>query len=267
MNEMNPPLPPLPPRLTPQTEYFPPSPPPEDPADVAPINGVAQVIECILRQPKRVHNALRQSGSMGLLGSMIFVAVICALVYGVVVGTFSRGPQLWVAPLKIAGGLLIAAIICLPSLYIFACLSGSRARLAEMAGLVGGLLLLMTLLLIGFAPVAWLFSESTKSLYWMGFLHLMFWGIAMIFGMRFLGAGFAGTQARSQAGLRVWGVIFVLVCLQLTTALRPIIGPADPQKMFPGATEKEFFLKHWFEELQKAGNETAPSRAGNASRE
>jgi hypothetical protein len=169
----------------------------------------------------------------------------------VVVGTFSRGPQLWIAPLKIAGGLLIASIICLPSLYIFACLSGSRARLSEMTGLLAGMLLLMTLLLIGFAPVAWLFSESTSSIGWMGALHLLFWGIATIFGMRFLGAGFAGTQARSQSGLRVWAVIFVLVCLQLTTALRPIIGTADT--VFPGAEEKKFFIKHWMDEVDKAG--------------
>ena len=233
-----------PPQLPPQMQFTP-TPPAEDPADHAPINGVAAAIEAILRQPKRVHHALRQSGAAGVIGSMVFVAVVCALVYGVVVGTFSRGPQLWIAPLKIAGGLLVASVICLPSLYIFACLSGSRAKVSEMAGLVGGMLLLMTLLLIGFAPVAWLFSESTKSLCWMGFLHLVFWGIATIFGMRFLGAGFAGTQAKSQAGLRVWAVIFVLVCLQLTTALRPIIGKSDT--VFPGATEKKFFIKHWFD--------------------
>jgi len=245
MNDMNQ----IPPQL-PTEQHYNPTPPGEDPADLAPINGVAAAIESLLRQPRRVHHALRQPGAAGVIASMIFAAVICALIYGVVVGTFSRGPQLWIAPLKIAGGLLVASVICLPSLYIFACLSGSRARLSEMAGLVGGMLLLLTLLLIGFAPVAWLFSESTNSLVWMGFLHLLFWGIATIFGMRFLGAGFAGTQARSQAGLRVWGVIFVLVCLQLTTALRPIIGKADT--VFPGATEKKFFLKHWVDEFDKA---------------
>jgi hypothetical protein len=246
-----------PPQLPPQMQ-FPQPPLAEDPVERTPINGIAAAIESILRQPKRVHHALRQPGAMRVVASMVLVTVVCALIYGVVVGTFSRGPQLWIAPLKIAGGLLIAAIICLPSLYIFACLSGSRARLAEMAGLLAGLLLLMTLLLIGFAPVAWLFSESTNSIGWMGFLHLVFWGIATIFGMRFLGAGFAGTQARSQAGLTVWAVIFILVCLQLTTALRPIIGTAD--KVFPGAEEKKFFIKHWMDELGKPAYERAPAR-------
>lgn len=241
MNEMNQTPPPLPPQM----QYIPPPPPAEDPADRAPINGLAAAIESVLRQPRRVHHALRQPGAGRIISAMVFMAVICALIYGVVVGTFSRGDQLWIAPLKIAGGLLVAAVVCLPSLYIFACLSGSRARLSEMAGLVGGMLLLMTLLLIGFAPVAWLFSESTNSIGWMGFLHLVFWGIATIFGMRFLSAGFAGTQARSQAGLHVWAIIFVLVCLQLTTALRPIIGKSDT--VFPGVEEKKFFIKHWLD--------------------
>ena len=40
-------------------------------------------------------------------------------------------------------------------------------------------------------------------------------------------------------------IIFVLVCLQLTTALRPIIGTADT--VFPGREEKKFFLKHWLD--------------------
>src|SRR6202007_2830304 len=106
-----------------------------------------------------------------------------SLVYGVVAGTFSGGPQLWIAPAKIALGLMISATICLPSLYIFTCLSGSQARLVEVCGLLSGLLLLMTILLIGFAPVAWIFSQSTDSAMWMGTLHLCFWFIATGFGL------------------------------------------------------------------------------------
>jgi len=206
-----------------------------------PIPNAVAAVEAILRQPRRVMYQLRQPGSGGLVAGMLFVSVLCSVVYGVVVGTFSGGVQLWAAPVKIAGGLLISALICLPSLYIFACLSGSQARLAEVLGLVAGLLALMTLLLIGFAPVAWLFSQSTESVAWMGALHLIFWGIATIFGLRFLNAGFSHTQARSNAGFNTWVVIFVLVVLQMTTALRPIVGTADT--LLP--EEKKFFVSHW----------------------
>jgi hypothetical protein len=198
-------------------------------------------IEALLRQPRRVMFQLRQPGSGALVVGMLIVALVSSLVYGVVVGTFAQGPQLWAAPLKIAGGLLVSLVICLPSLYIFSCLSGSRAGLAEISGLATGLLTLMSLLLIGFAPVAWLFSQSTKSVAWMGALHLMFWFISTFFGMRFLAAGFAHSQARSRAGLGIWFIIFSLVAIQMTTALRPLVGRADT--FFP--TEKKFFLTHW----------------------
>src|SRR5215469_16937179 len=132
-------------------------------------------IEALLRQPLRLSFQLRQPGASRLIGQMLLITAVCSLVYGVVVGTFSNGTQLWAAPVKIAGGLLLSAAICLPSLYIFTCLSGSRARFVEICGLLAGLLMLMTILLIGFAPVAWIFSQSTDSLACMGALHIAFW--------------------------------------------------------------------------------------------
>jgi hypothetical protein len=168
----------------------------------------------------------------------------------VVVGAFTGGSQLWVAPVKIVLGMAISALICLPSLYIFTCLSGSQARLVEVCGLLAGLLMLMTILLIGFAPVAWIFSQSTESLAWMGTLHLVFWFIATIFGLRFLEAGFSHSNARSHAGFHTWVVIFLLVAVQMTTALRPILGTADT--FLP--TEKQFFASHWGDCLKATGN-------------
>lgn len=246
MNDLNP-TGPVPPQL-PTPTYPGRAPLGESPEEREPIPNVLAAAEAMLRQPRRVMYQLRQPGSGRLVAAMLFISVLCAAFYGVVVGTFSYGDQIWAAPVKIAGGLLLATLICLPSLYIFTCLSGSQARLVEIFGLVTGLLLLMTLLLIGFAPVAWLFSQSTDSLAWMGTLHLVFWGIATVFGLRFLETGFSHSKARSNAGLMTWVVIFVLVVLQMTTALRPIVGTAEtflPQ-------EKKFFLSHWGDSLKSS---------------
>ena len=239
MNESNP--------LTPQANAV--MPPPiygprplgDDPAEREPISNAVVALEALLRQPRRVMYQLRQPGAGKLIAFMLFVAVACSLIYGVIVGSFSGGTQWWAAPVKVSLGLLISALICLPSLYIFSCLSGSQARLVEIFGLVVGLLMLMTILLIGFAPVAWLFSQSTKEIVWMGALHLVFWSIATFFGLRFLENGFSHSMARSNAGLNTWTIIFILVALQMTTALRPIVGTADT--FMP--TEKKFFLSHW----------------------
>jgi hypothetical protein len=217
----------------------------DDPAERVPITNAFAAIESLLRHPRRLLFQLRQPGAGRLIAQMFFIAFLCAAVYGVVAGTFSGGLQLWAAPAKIACGLFISAAICLPSLYIFTCLSGAQTRLAEVCGLLAGLLMLMTILLVGFAPVAWIFSQSTESIAWMGFLHLAFWFVATIFGARFMKHGFTHAGAKSQAGVNVWLCIFLLVALQMTTALRPIIGKADT--FFP--VEKKFFIGHWLDTM------------------
>lgn len=249
MNEPNPNQPPYPSQVAPNLP-----PPPilgsrplgEDPAEREPIPNVVVAVEALLRQPRRLMFQLRQPGAGKLIAGMLFVAILCSAIYGVIVGSFSGGVQWWAAPVKVTSGLLISTLICLPSLYIFTSLSGAQARLVEIFGLVVGLLMLMTILLIGFAPVAWLFSQSTNHVAWMGFLHLLFWGISTAFGLRFLQAGFAHAKARSNSGLNTWAVIFLLVVLQMTTALRPLVGTSDD--LLPA--EKKFFLTHWFETIE-----------------
>jgi hypothetical protein len=213
------------------------------PEEREPIPNLPVAIEAILRQPRRVILQLKQPGSSRLIGIMLFGVVIGSAIYGGVVGSFSMGNQIWMAAIKVALGLLVTGIICLPSLYIFACISGSRASFSEVCGLVVGLMLIMTLLLLGFAPVAWLFSQSTQSLACMGMLHLGFWLVATLFGIRFMNHGFSYSEARSAAGLNTWIIIFVLVALQMTTALRPILGKA---KTFLPET-KQSFVSHWAE--------------------
>jgi hypothetical protein len=247
MNDINPVPPPVPPRYPGHRANPVPEPLGARPEELEPIAGPLAAVEAILRQPRRVMYQVQQPGVARVILRMLFVGTFCCLVYGAVVGTFSGGTQLWAAPVKICGGLLVSALICLPSLYIFTCLSGAQARLPEICGLAAGLVLLSTILLIGFAPVAWLFSESTKSVPWMGGLHLVFWLIAAGFGLRFLDQGFAHSQARSKAGLNTWMVIFLLVAVQMTTALRPIVGTAGtflPQ-------EKKFFVAHWLDCLNQ----------------
>lgn len=249
----------IPPVNPPSANYPPHASLGENPEERQPVRGVAGAIESILRQPRRVMYQLRQPGAGKLIAAMLFISVVCSLIYGVIVGSFSGHEQWWAAPVKIAGGLLVSTVICLPSLYIFACLSGSQARLIEIVGMVSGLLMLMTILLIGFAPVAWLFSESTNSLGWMGALHLLFWFVSTLFGLRFLNAAFSHSDARSNAGLNTWVVIFMLVALQMTTALRPIVGRADT---FMPETKK-FFAAHWYDCLNMSDWDRSTNRRRN----
>ncbi len=243
--------PPLPPRSAAERPLG------EDPNDRAPIGGAIGVIETVLRHPRRISFQLAQAHATGrLIGLLLTVALGFVAVYGAIVGSFSGGDQWWAAPLKITCGLAVTAAICLPSLHIFACLSGSTARLGEVAGALCGALTLATLLLIGFAPVAWLFSQSTRSIAMMGFLHLAFWLVAAGFGVRYLKSAFQQYGLRSESGLNVWVVIFLLVSLQMTTALRPLVGPAVKGHFLPPPAEKKFFVAHWIDSLDDQADRT-----------
>ena len=231
---MNPP--PIPNTRAPRTFIFEPM-----PENITP----ASVLETLLKHPGRIIHELQQNRTTALSLWLLLLGVVGMGLYGVVVGTLSGGAQMLIAPAKIALGTLLAMLICLPSLYIFSCLDGIEARIRTVAGIMFAAVCLAALLLIGFAPVSWIFSQSTDSVALMGTLHLVFWIIGVAFGLRLLAAAGSYLGNGGSRHLKIWNVIFVLVCLQMTTTLRPIIGKADT--LLP--REKKFFVAHWIDTL------------------
>ena len=208
------------------------------------------IIEALLKFPGRIIYELQNNWRAGLSGWLLTFALIGMAIYGMVVGSFSGGAQMWVAPAKLALGTLFSILICVPSLYIFAGLAGIDVRLRTVMGVLFASVALSALLLIGFAPVAWIFSQSTDSIPFMGGLHLILWMIAIGIGLRLIGAMGRLLAGSTGGQMTLWSLIFILVCLQMTTTLRPIIGASD--RFLPG--EKKFFLTHWFETLGKSAN-------------
>ena len=204
------------------------------------------VVQALLKHPGRIIYELQNNWRAALPLSLLLLVLLGMLAYGVVVGSFSGGAQLWIAPAKIAVGTMLSILICLPSLYIFTCLSGINAQLRTVTGVLFAAVSLSSLLLIGFAPIAWIFSQSTGSVAFMAALHIGLWAIGIMFGLRLLeGMGhLLGGSARNH--LKFWSAIFIVVCLQMMTTLRPIVGTSD--RFLPG--ERKFFLTHWAETLR-----------------
>ena len=248
-----PPIPPptLPPQLEPQlypqqirpAVAEPPASPPPPPEEPLPENPDTKTLfEALLRRPQALATRLA-SDNQGALGKFMAMAVGSFLLFGLVLGCFAKHEQLWAAPLKITLGLLFAGVICFPSLYIFATLAGARIKVGQLAACLAGALALAGLLLLGFAPAVWIFAESTDSLGFMGTLAIGAWLVAVLFSLRFLKSVVLATGGTQKGPLTIWSIVFLLVTLQMTTSLRPILGRSE---VFL-SQEKKFFLQHWGE--------------------
>src|SRR5207245_5905105 len=205
-NHMNPPpIPSKQPPLFANNFVFEPMPNAENPISV---------LENLLKHPGRVVHELHQKQAPILAGWLLIFGIIGVAIYGTVVGAQSGGAQMWIALARLGLGTLLAVLICLPSLYIFTCLGGIDAQLRSLCGLLFASVFLCSILLIGFAPVAWIFSQSTDSIAFMGALHLLFWMIGIRFGLRLIDATARFLAARVRGYIRIWIVIFILVCFQ-----------------------------------------------------
>lgn len=251
--------------MNPQDSITAPAQPPPLVEEILPENpDMKSMFEALLRRPQALIPRLADPGH-GATRMFAVTAVVSFLLFGLVLGCFAKHEQLWAAPVKITGGLLFASIICFPSLYIFTTLAGARVSLGQLVACLGGALALAGLLLLGFAPAVWIFAESTDSFGFMGMLSIAAWLIALFFALRFLKTVVSATGGTQHGPVFVWCLVFLLVSLQLTTSLRPILGRSDAFL----TQEKKFFLQHWAETMggslgdppaAKTDAATAPAR-------
>ena len=91
MNDTTPVPPIIPLKIPPVANSGEPRPLGDDPSERVPITNVIAAIDAILRHPRRVMFQLHQPEAGKLIGRLLLVSVVCSLIYGVVVGTFSGG--------------------------------------------------------------------------------------------------------------------------------------------------------------------------------
>jgi len=203
------------------------------------------IVDALMKRPSEITGELISSQNQKLLAILALAALAAFLVYGLLIGSFSGEMQWIAAPLKVAGGMLATVAICFPSLYILLCLSGADISMRSALGLVIASIALAGLLLLGFAPIAWVFSQSTNSAPFIGALYLIIWLIAVGFGLTLLSMPFRRNSRTDSNYIVLWKGIFILVALQMTTTLRPIVG-TSPNWL---SAERKFFLSYWMENM------------------
>ena len=170
-------------------------------------------------------------------------AVGCAL-FGFAIGSFV---DLKVAALDAAKMVGIAAfsfVLCFPTLYVFATISGSKLSASRLAVL--GLVCTATLgsLLAALSPILWLFSVSTEKAAFIVVLSCFLAALSLAFVVCPITAAAEKKIVANKAGLHLWLVVFAVVALQTVTLVRPMLAPIGTPRTPEG---KCFFLMHFGE--------------------
>ena len=217
------------------------TPPPVPPDQVAP--ETHNIASTLLKNPLRMSDAI--AGQQNLLRSslaLLLVALACHVVFGMVVGLFGGWTVAAMDMAKIPLVALCSLLLCFPSLYVFTCVAGSPLSLAQTFVLGCSCLAMVGLILVGLAPVAWLFAVSTESLSFVAMLTFLIWLVAVGFASRYVEKLKAHALFQRQAGIKLWFLILMLVTLQMATCMRPMLS--KPEKGW-WTGEKKFFLSHF----------------------
>jgi hypothetical protein len=119
-------------------------------------------------------------------------------------------------------------------------------RAKHVLGLLIGLLALTAVFLVGFAPVAWVFSQSSTLVSFIGAIHLLVWGLSILVSVSVLLASLKRWKSERPDLALLWVLVFVLTCCQMMTALRPLVGSSE-RLLDP---EKKFCLQHYLETVE-----------------
>ncbi len=217
--------------------------PPPLPADGVEL-GMANVVTALLKAPAKVSDAIafQQQGLYATASRFLAVAVVSHAVFGLAIGLFAGWPVAAMDAIKTPLVAVGSLLICFPSLYVFACVAGAPLSLAQTFALGCSCLAMVGLLLVGLAPVAWLFAVSTDSLPFIVVLTLLIWLVAVAFAARYVGKLRANVLFQRQGGITLWLLILIVVTLQMTTCMRPMLGKAERSWW---TNEKKFFLVHF----------------------
>jgi hypothetical protein len=143
---------------------------------------------------------------------------------------------------------LCSLLLCFPSLYVFTCVAGSPLTLSQTFVLGCSCLAMIGLILVGLAPVAWLFAVSTENLAFVTLLTFLIWLVSIGFAARYVEKLKAHPFFQRQAGIKLWFLILILVTLQMATCMRPMLSQG---KAGWWTSEKQFFLSHFGQALEQ----------------
>ena len=199
------------------------------------------VLITLLRDRKDFIDEVRQGTRLNSkITSLLISSSILFAIYGAVIGAFAGPLQALSSAVKLPALYLITLIICLPTLYFFNIIFGSKLTLGQHFVVLLGAAAIISILLFSFAPVTLFFLATIDNYQFFKLLNVIIFGITGFLGINFLYHGLQALSHQDEAGqatrtqiLQSWLILYAFVGSQLGWTLRPFFGaPGEPFELF-----------------------------------
>lgn len=181
--------------------------------------------------------------------SLLIASAVFFAIYGGVIGAFHSPLQVISSAIKLPALYLLTLLICLPTLFFFNVLFGSRQSIAQHFAYLMTAASVIAVLLFSFAPVTLFFLIINSGYSFFLLINVVIFAITGLLGVSFLyqvmrpSEDDADSSARTRdAILRFWLFLYGFVGSQLGWTLRPFFGaPTEPFQLFR-EREGNFFI-------------------------
>ena len=172
--------------------------------------------------------------------SLIVASSLFFAIYGAIIGASNGWQQMLVSTVKLPALYLLTLLICLPTLYFFDILFGSKADFKQYTVLSLTTVSVISVLLFSFAPVTLFFLISIRDYHFFLLLNVAIFSLTGFVGVKLfynsvktvMGFDEKTPKIRNRL-LLFWLVLYGLVGSQLGWTLRPFFGaPGEPFQLF-----------------------------------
>ena len=163
-----------------------------------------------------------------------------SFLFGVVMGSYHSFLQSLIAGIKVTFLFSMVLLICFPAFFIIQFILGSKLKLRQMISIILSGFLMITTIMISFAPIGVFFVITGSNYYFLQLLYISIFLFSGFFGMKMITDALQYSCEKKnvypKTGVvvfRIWIVIFAFVGIQLAWNLRPFLGDREePFKLF-----------------------------------
>ncbi|MEM8637492.1 MAG: actin-binding WH2 domain-containing protein [Cyanobacteria bacterium P01_G01_bin.54] len=213
------------------------------------MNHFAVLMQFLRDRPKFFEDVKQEQYLNATALSLLICSSGFFALYGMILGSFKGGLQILVSAVKLPALYLITLAICLPALFFFEVVAGSQRKFMQYLVLLLGAMGVISVMLLGFAPVTLFFRLSLSDYTFFQLLNIFILGLASVIGVQVFYRGMVALTAsedlalkQRQLAMKLWLVLYGFVGSQLGWTLRPFFGsPGKPFELFRDL-ESNFFL-------------------------